>query len=375
MKRIIVNGANGYVASNFINQLLKNNYEVIALVRENGKFSAIERVEQALAQVDNKPVKCPDNLTVYNYSLMEKNFSLTEKQLENIFDRDVDYFHFAASLKYDYKSKEEIYSTNVEGVENSIGVFSAHATNHSRFFFVGTAYSCGHFKGLFEEKFYPDEDISAFRNYYEWSKRLAENVVQKHIENNGLKGHVIRLSQVAGNNQTGETKTDYGIFDFAKRVHSLAKRYPGETVRAKIAPEGIQNLIPINVVVDYLMQTVAIPDVPVIMNFVADKPVKNKYVVNSLNKLLPIKIVPVPDLKHSEMNSLERLMAVGMSFTGNYSDVHIRFDTSRRDKVISRADDCMDEETVYRMLEYFIRNVCEKTGRKKETLSVGNNNH
>jgi nucleoside-diphosphate-sugar epimerase len=375
MKRIIVNGANGYVASNFINELLKKNYDVIALVRGNGKFSATERVEQALAQVDQKPVKLPDNLTVYNYSLMEENFSLSEKQLENIFDRDVDYFHFAASLKYDYKSKEEIYSTNVEGVENSIGVFSKHAKGSSRFFLVGTAYSCGHFKGIFEEKFYPDEDISAFRNYYEWSKRLAENVVRKKIENNGLKGYVIRLSQVAGNNLTGETKTDYGIFDFAKRVHSLAKRYPGKTVRAKIAPEGIQNLIPLNVAVDYLMQTVAVQKVPEIMNFVADTPVKNRYIINGLNKLLPLKIVPVPDLEHSEMNSLERLMAVGMSFTGNYSNVHIRFDTSRRDEVISRVNDCMDEETVYRMLEYFIQNVCEKTGRKKETLSVGNNNH
>jgi nucleoside-diphosphate-sugar epimerase len=344
-------------------------------VRGNGKFSATERVEQALAQVDQKPVKLPDNLTVYNYSLMEENFSLSEKQLENIFDRDVDYFHFAASLKYDYKSKEEIYSTNVEGVENSIGVFSKHAKGSSRFFLVGTAYSCGHFKGIFEEKFYPDEDISAFRNYYEWSKRLAENVVRKKIENNGLKGYVIRLSQVAGNNLTGETKTDYGIFDFAKRVHSLAKRYPGKTVRAKIAPEGIQNLIPLNVAVDYLMQTVAVQKVPEIMNFVADTPVKNRYIINGLNKLLPLKIVPVPDLEHSEMNSLERLMAVGMSFTGNYTNVHIRFDTSRRDEVISRVNDCMDEETVYRMLEYFIQNVCEKTGRKKETLSVGNNNH
>ncbi|MDK2840739.1 MAG: hypothetical protein PWQ17_244 [Anaerophaga sp.] len=372
MKRIIVNGANGYVASNFINELLKNNYEVIALVRGNGKFSATERVEQALVQIEHKPVKLPDNLTVYNYSLMEKNFSLSDEQLKNIFNQDADYFHFAASLKYDYKSKEEIYSTNVEGLENSIDVFSAHATGNSRFFFMGTAYSCGHFKGLFGENFYPDENISAFRNYYEWSKRLAENVVRKHIENKGLKGHVIRLSQVAGNNQTGETKTDYGIFDFAKRVHSLAKRYPGETVRAKIVPEGIQNLIPVNVVVDYLMQTVAVPKVPEIMNFVADTPVKNSYVINGLNKLLSLKIVPVPELEHSQMNSLERLLAVGMSFTGNYCNVHIRFDTSRRDEVISRrVDDCMDEETVYRMLEYFIHNVCEKTGKKK-TVSVGN---
>ena len=32
MRKIIINGANGYVAANFINQLLLNDYEVIAFV-------------------------------------------------------------------------------------------------------------------------------------------------------------------------------------------------------------------------------------------------------------------------------------------------------------------------------------------------------
>ena len=49
MKRIIINGANGYVASNFINELLLNNYEVIALVRESKKQCPSERMGNVLA--------------------------------------------------------------------------------------------------------------------------------------------------------------------------------------------------------------------------------------------------------------------------------------------------------------------------------------
>ncbi|MGQ1946949.1 SDR family oxidoreductase [Geofilum sp. OHC36d9] len=371
MKRVIINGANGYVASNFINELLKQDYSVVALVRGNVNSSAENRVIQALNLINNGDIPFLDKLTIVDYSLLDDNFGLSRNLLQELFSKDVDYFHFAASLKYNRKSKDELLAVNVKGVENSVNLFSDFASVYSRFFFVGTAYSCGKIKEVFEEKFYPDQDVSAFRNYYEWSKRLAENVVKRNIDNNGLHGHVIRLSQVAGDNRTGVTKTDYGIFDFSKRVHNLASRYPESSVRAKISPEGTQNLIPINVVVNYLLQTVAAPKVPMVMNFVASEPVKNSYIINSLKKLMPLNIIPVPELGHSQMNSLERLMAVGMSFTGNYSNINIQFNTSKRDEVITPVDDCMDEQTVYRMLAYFIENSFKKT-RNRETLLIGN---
>jgi nucleoside-diphosphate-sugar epimerase len=370
MKRIIINGANGYVASNFINVLLKQDFQVIAFARGNSSVTAQDRVIQALNLINNGNTPQPDNLKIVDYALLDENFGLSENLLQELFSTDVDYFHFAASLKYDRKSKDELLAVNVKGVENSVNLFSAFASADSRFFFVGTAYSCGNIKEVFEEKFYPEQDISAFRNYYEWSKRLAENVVKQHIDHAGLNGHVIRLSQVAGDNRTGVTKTDYGIFDFSKRVYKLALRHPESKVRAKISPDGTQNLIPINVAVDYLLQTVAAPKVPTVMNFVANKPVRNSYIINSLRKLMPLDIVPVPGLKHSQMDALERLMAVGMSFTGNYTNIDIQFDTSKRDEVMASADDCMDEQTVYRMLDYFIENSFKKN-RTKEKIPIG----
>ncbi|MFW6043919.1 MAG: SDR family oxidoreductase [Marinilabiliaceae bacterium] len=369
MRRIIINGANGYVASNFIYKLLEQDYEVVALVRENEKYSAEERMDHVLSQINNGPFTKPGNLSVYPYSLTDEDFSMPEPRLQEIFGKEADYFHFAASLKYDKKSKDEIFQVNVGGVENSIKIFSKYASGNSRFFLAGTAYSCGKWEGRFDEEFYPDEDISAFRNYYEMSKRLAENVVRKHIENNGLNGHILRLSQVVGDSRTGETKTDYGIFDFSKRVHNLAKRYPGRTVRVHVDPEGTQNVIPIDTAVNYLCQTAEKDPLPVIMNFTGNQPVKNEHIINSLNKLLPINLVPVKDIKHKEMTSLERLMAVGMSFTGNYNSLNIRFDTSKRDSVLSPQINEINEETVFKMLKYFLENITEK-GAKKETASV-----
>lgn len=360
MKTIIINGANGYVASNFINKLLRQNYNVIALVRASNKFSPDERMRSALSEINDGKYVNIEKLKVYSYSLLDEDFSVPEKQLKGIFHGDVDYFHFAASLKYDEKSKDEIFKTNLGGVENSINVFSKYSNGNSRFFFISTAYSCGNISGLFEEKFYEDEDISGFRNYYEQSKRFAENIVKKHIRTNHLNGHVLRLSQVVGNNKTGVTKTDYGIFDFAKRIYSLTNRYPNKTVRIQVDPDSTQNLIPIDTVVGYLIRTVEVKEVPVIMNFIAKNSVKNIHIINGISKLLPINIIPTQNIERADMDALERVIAVGMSFTVGYIKTKILFDTKNLDKIILSGDNEANKQTIFKMLEYFIDNLSEK---------------
>ncbi len=364
MKTIIIDGANGYVASNFINKLLEQKYKVIALVRPSVKFSPTERMAEALTKSGDGEYVNMANLKVLGYSLLHKDFLIPQKQLEDIFSEEVDYFHFAASLKFDFKSKEKIFETNVGGVAKSINVFSKFAKGNSRFFFIGTAYSCGRFSGRFEEKFYPNEDIGKFRNYYEQSKRYAENVVKKHIDENGLNGHVIRLSQVVGNNKTGVTKTDYGIFDFAKRMYSLAFRHPNQTVRVHVDPDSTQNLIPIDTVVNYLMRTVEVKNVPTIMNFIAKKQIKNILIIKSISRLLPIDIVPEKHLVRHEMSALERIISAGMAFTESYINTNLQFDTSNLDKILMVSGHEATENSVYKMLEYFIGNLVAQKSKR-----------
>ncbi|MGV8093014.1 MAG: SDR family oxidoreductase [Mangrovibacterium sp.] len=360
MKRIIINGANGYVASHFIHELLIRNYEVIALVRGNHKYSSDDRMKDALTEVNEGEYIKPENLKIYSYSLLDEDFSIPENQLKDIFSKDVDYFHFAASLKYDLKSKEEIFKTNIDGVENSLNVFSKYSNGGSRFFLISTAYSCGNISGSFKEKFYENEDISRFRNYYEQSKRFAENVVKKHMDESNLNAHIIRLSQVVGNNKTGVTKTDYGIFDFAKRIHNLAYKYPNKTVRVRVDPNSTQNLIPIDTVIDHLIKILEVQELPVIMNFTAKNSVRNIHIINSLSKLLPINIIPEKSLEQADMNAFERVISIGMSFTGSYTETNISFDTMNLDKIILSNGNEPNEQTVFRMLEYFIDQLSEK---------------
>lgn len=362
MKTIIINGANGYVAANFINELLLEDFKIIALVRA-GKAPAQERMNDMLSDLnDGKEIKS-DKLNVYDYSLVDENFSISEAHLKEIFNGDVDYFHFAASLKYDFKAKDEIFQTNLDGVQNSMRVFSKFASKRSRFFFISTAYSSGIMEGKFEEKFYDNDDISMFRNYYEQSKRFAENLIRKQIEEEGLNGYILRLSQVVGNNKTGVTKTDYGIFDFARRIQSMANRHPYRKVRVKVNPATTQNLIPIDTVVTYLMQVVKISDLPVILNVVAKDGIRNSIVLNCLNELLPITLLPEPDLEVSEMDSYERIISIGMSFTNSYTNTNMNFDTTKLDELMQVEENEASEESIRKMLEYFLDKSSDKKAR------------
>lgn len=354
MKRIIINGANGYVASNFINELLQLNYEVVALVRGSKNRSAEDRMISALSDINQDQFKKPANLTILDYSLLDKNFGLPAETANEIFSAEVDYYHFAASLKYDFKSRDEIFQTNLDGVENSVRVFSDLASASSRFFFVSTAYSCGTMEGVFEEKFYDNAEIESFRNYYEQSKRFAENMIKKHMDEEGLNAYILRLSQVVGHNKSGLTVTDYGIFDFSKRINKLARRNPDRTLRVKVDPKATQNLIPIDTVVSYLTKTVAKADLPRIFNMVAKQGVKNEDILNSLNSLIPIKLIGDINIDQSEMDAYERIISIGMSFTSSYTDTDLQFDTTNLDALVGDYSNEANAESIHRMLEYFL---------------------
>ncbi len=366
MKRIIINGANGYIASNFVNELLINNYEVITLIRKNKSHLPPERMGNALTRMNGGEYVSFRNLVVFEYILTEENFSMPEKQLQGIFNQSVDYFHFAASLKYDFKSKDEIFETNLAGVENSLNIFSKYANKNSRFFFISTAYSCGQITGSFKEEFYENEDIASFRNYYEQSKRYAENIVRKYIEEQSINGHILRLSQIVGNNKTGVTHTDYGIFDFAKRVYGLSNTYPNNIIRVCIDPDSTQNLLPIDTVVMYLMRVVRIEHLPVLINFVAKNSIKNLHIIDSLNKLLPIKLIPVKTLDTVEMTAWERMISIGMSFTGSYANTNLIFETKNLEKITEVGTNEVSATTIYWMLDYFL----DALSLKKQNTSL-----
>jgi len=360
MRKIVIDGANGFVASHFIKELTEHNQKVTAFVRQTPSESSKKRMEEALLKTDADKEQIA-NIKIFDYELKEEDFALSETSLSEIFNEDVDFFHFAANLKFSEKDKEEIFSTNINGMENAISTYLKYATPSSRFFYISTVYSCGKTKEPFLEKFYPDEEIEHFRNYYEQSKRFAENRLKAHMDKKKFNLHIIRLAQVVGNRETGVTTTNYGVFDFAKRVKSLSKRYPNETVRIKIKPDSTQNFIAINVVARYLYEISSIQKLPVIININGNSYVKNQTITDCLSKLLPIDIVYDKTLEPNQMTSLERIISAGMKFTGIYANTILSFDRTQLEKLVDTSDELINEDSIYKMINYFLDNIKRKS--------------
>ena len=353
-ERIVVNGANGYVASNFIIELLRKGYHVTAFVRKSGNKSAEDRLKDVLTEMNDGRSAPFEHLEVFNYSLFEENFNLSEGLLKRIFGSRVYYFHFAASLKFDINSKKEIFGTNLQCVTTSVETFLKFSGQGSRFYFVSTAYSCGNYEGVFKEQFYKNEGIEAFRNYYEQSKRYAENLIKKYIDEKGLNACILRISQIVGKRETGVTKTDYGIFDFAKRIQRIAHQQPGITLRLQINPESTQNLLPIDTMVDYFIQILESGNVLPILNIVSKNPVSNGFILKCLEQLLPVKLIAEMELGLNEMTRIERLIAVGMSFTRSYVNINPNFDTCNLDKLIQKKPREVTPDEINKMIDYFL---------------------
>jgi hypothetical protein len=113
------------------------------------------------------------------------------------------------------------------------------------------------------------------------------------------------------------------------------------------------------------MRTVEVKHVPTIMNFVAKNQIKNSHILKSISNLLPIAVIPEKNLARDEMNALERIVAAGMIFTKNYIDTNLQCDTKNLDKILMVDGHEADEESVYKMLEYFIDNLAKQKQQRK----------
>ena len=165
------------------------------------------------------------------------------------------------------------------------------------------------------------------------------------------------------------SKTAYGSFEFAKRIYNLANRYPNEIVRVHVDPDATQNLIPIDTVTGHLTRVVEEKEIPEIMNFVSKNPVQNSFIIDTLNQLVPIQIIPVKTLERKDMNPIERMISAGMSFTESYASIDVLFDTRQKDRFLKNTETGPDYKSIAKMMEYFIETLSEKKKKREHEVT------
>jgi nucleoside-diphosphate-sugar epimerase len=155
-----------------------------------------------------------------------------------------EFWHFAASLRFEASEWATIVDRNVRGAENAVKL--AATLGARRFIHVSTAYSVGAIEGLAEEK--PHQVARPFCNAYEASKCHAEHEILRVATLHGLSTTILRPSIVIGpqsTKRTGGSRTGlYGLLRELASVRDLfSKHVP---IRVPVRPEVEVNLIPVD---------------------------------------------------------------------------------------------------------------------------------
>jgi nucleoside-diphosphate-sugar epimerase len=248
-----VTGATGFVGSNLVLELLgQPDAHIYALVRP-GQEPASVRLRNALmgsaraagyGRSLNRAVE--ERCHAVEGNIEEKACGVDALRLPRL----TNFWHVAASLRFEDRYADEIYRANVEGTRNALAL--ARRCRLDRYFnYVSTAFVAGCRTGLISEEITRGHETN---NHYENSKIQAEMLVN---EEHGLPTRIYRPSIVIGHSRTYAVASGFtGLYGFMRRVlrlsqimrrlqDGLAERTDLQVI---IDRGALMNLIPVDVV-------------------------------------------------------------------------------------------------------------------------------
>lgn len=248
-----VTGGTGFVGSNLILELLgEPGTEIYALTRTSGQ-SAEERLGAALrhaARAAGHEDALDDAIAGRCHAVQGDVHSENCGVGNGSFPRPDQFWHVAASLRYEDRYAAEIFRANVEGTRNALAL--AHSSGVERHFnYVSTAYVSGCRMGSIPEEISSGQTPN---NPYEGSKMQAEALVQQSSD---LRPRIFRPSIVIGHSITRAVSSGFsGLYGFIKRVLKLRQLLDriqdGLSTRAGLRviadPAALLNLIPVDIV-------------------------------------------------------------------------------------------------------------------------------
>ena len=221
-----VTGATGFVGRHLVEELLKREGPIYALVRE-GSRGKLDSLVERLRAPEGRIVAVPGDLSKAGLGIEG-------------FDERIDHlFHLAAV--YDVEADDEtMQKANVEGTRHVVEFANTHEVG--RFHHVSSIAVAGSYKGVFQEDMF-DEDQKLPHAYHR-TKFDSEKLVRQEVEAKTL---IYRPGIVVGHSQTGEMDKIDGPYYFFKLLQKLRGALPQWFPLA--GPEGGQtNLVPVDFV-------------------------------------------------------------------------------------------------------------------------------
>jgi nucleoside-diphosphate-sugar epimerase len=245
-----VTGGTGFVGSCLILELLaQSDAKVLCLVRQGG-MDARDRLHgmlMGLAAAYDYPTTLMEQIPDRCIPVMgDVTFPLCGVQ--DVPSGVTHFWHSAASLRYENRYADEIFSTNTNGTANALEI--ARKMKAGFFGYISTAYVVGTRQGTIREE--PVSNVEN-NNLYEQSKVYSEKML---LAQSDIPVLIFRPSIVIGHSRTMIAFNFSGMYGFLRKVFQfkriLERAQAGigerEQVRIKLDPNVPSNLIPVDIV-------------------------------------------------------------------------------------------------------------------------------
>lgn len=261
---IFLTGGTGFLGGHFLLQRIRAGQPVHVLVRGENTTQARQRLYNHLADCaascDQRLPKAEldQHLVVHLGDITAPLAGLDAAAIERLRSAGVSQFwHCAASLKFEDRHREEIFSHNITGTGNVLDLYARCAGDlpAAEFVHVSTAYSAGCMQGTIPEQAHTPGRV--YNNAYEQSKNLAENAVIDFCQQQQLSYRILRPSIIMGplaTHRSGTTR--FGVYGFTREVHRLRQtlaqlKHPLQLLGD---PRATANLTPVDACVVDMLQ-------------------------------------------------------------------------------------------------------------------------
>lgn len=248
-KTFLLTGGTGFLGSLFAIELIKRGDKVIFLGRSKNNESFRERVQKKLGLID-KDIPLSEIETI-EIDLNKKNLNLPENKINELKYKIDGFWHFAANLSFKEKDRQDVFSTNVDGLKNVLNFVNQINTP---IYYTSTAYVHSQRSGIIFE----DELIKPkrFNNAYEESKFEGEKIVRKWGEDKENKFIIFRPSIFIEKGR--KTLSFFGYYLIVYTLYKMKKNSKKKKMKIffpfPYSKNAFLNLMPIDIAIKWMIE-------------------------------------------------------------------------------------------------------------------------
>lgn len=341
-RRVLLTGITGNLGAAMAIRLLRAGDEVYALVRSRRRGTGPRRARESLALLPEAAGL--DAAAWARLHIVDADMTDTGGMEALRLPAPVDEtWHFASSLKYMPRDRDEIHRANLTGMRNTLALHRRHAAHGARCHYVSTAYLAGRGVTRVPEARIPYDDELAFNNEYERSKLLAENEFLDAVQAGSLDGLVFRPAIVCADPEGCRLVNYNGFYLGLKAWFSLSEYMVsqgrrGDTVRLWVDPDNTLNLVPLGPTVE-AMRAIAAgnPAGGEVFNLVNETPPTLAQVFEWVNRHIDVVCVlcGVGDPRDQSRTTYEKLVAYSLTYVSPYVKQRITFDSGNTRRALA----------------------------------------